>query len=471
MKKQWCIYLAVLTLLIGSMACSFSEREVPVDKTGFVIPASEEPTGSPTRGGVEVASLDLSKVWAPSNLHSYRAEYLMEAWFGDESEESSLTTTMTIEVTADPSAQHVTIIQEGKMFPEEMPTMETEMYIISGIAYMKSNLFKEWIAFEGDLADLMSDTLLNPQDYVVLPEKAERNLTPENINGISSWHYTFDEDDIENPIVEYEEVSTEAWIAVEGGFIVKLESYGKGADLSEDLDENLYADLVENSSTRTAYEMKDINLDFTIVLPPEAAEAEISDIFSRFDSEWTREDVTFPDEAEIEYSSEDSISLQIPWTVQQTKDFMLPQMQVDGWVLQMEHLNSQDYYLGDFKKGDDFLTLSIEKDILDTDRTSIYVETKKIVPWSRADVPLPQDALIEQSFEGEIQVLTFLTVQEATDFMMAQVDTNGWGLDTELLRDESSYIGTFTKDAETLSLIIKPAFDEQSRTRIQITIE
>jgi len=110
-------------------------------------------------------------------------------------------------------------------------------------------------------------------------------------------------------------------------------------------------------------------------------------------------------------------------------------------------------------------------DILDTDRTSIYVETEKIVPWSRTDLPLPQNALIEQSFEGEIQLLTFLTVQEATDLMIAQVDTNSWMLDTELLRDESGYIGTFTKGTETLSLIIKPTFDEQSRTRIQITIE
>jgi hypothetical protein len=471
MRKQWCIYLAVLSLLVGSMACRFSEREIPIENTNIPTSNPEDRSSASSSGGVEVASLDLSKVWTPSNLQSYRAEYHMEAWFDDETEENRLTTTMIIEVTADPPAQHVTILHEGEMFPEEIPTMETEMYIIGGIAYMKSNLFDEWMALEGELADLMSDTLLNPQDYVVLPEKAERNVTPETINGISSWHYTFDEDDIENPSVEFEEVSTEIWIAVEGGFIVKLESNAEGADLSEDLDENLFTGMLENSRIHTTYEMKDLNVDFTIILPPEAAEAEISDIFSDLDTEWTRDDVPFPEEAEIEYSFEDSISLQIPWTVQQTKDLMLPQMQTNGWVLEMEYLNSEDYYMGDYIKDKDYLTLSIEKDIADPDTTNIHAMIKEIVDWAREDVPLPQDALFLQSFEGEVQLLTFLSLEDATEAMTTQLEGNSWTSETESFIADYRFIGSFVKGNDILSLIIDPGYDEQGRTRIWITIE
>jgi hypothetical protein len=471
MRKQWCVYLVVFSVLVGSMACRFSEREVPIDDTNIPTSSPEDSSDASSLGGVEVASLDLSKVWAPSNLQSYRAERKMEIRFDDDSEESNFTMTSTTEVTADPPAQHVTILYEGEMLPDEMPAMETEMYIIGGIAYMKSNLSEKWTAFEGDLPDLMSDTLLNPQDYVVLPEKAERDVTPVTINGISTWHYTYDEDDIENPIVEYEEVRTEAWIAVEGGFIVKLESSAKGAHLSEDLDENPFAGLIENKCIHTTYEMKDINAEFTIVLPPEAAEAEMSDFFSDLDTEWTREDVPFPEEAEIEYSFEDSISLQIPWTVQQAKDLMLPQMQNHGWVLEMEYLNSEDYYMGDYIKDKDYLTLSIEKDIADPDRTNIHAMVKEIVPWAREDVPLPQDALIQQSFEGEVQLLTFLSLEDATEIMISQLETNGWTSETESLIEDYRFIGTFVKGNDDLSLIIDPGYDEQGRTRIWITIE
>jgi len=471
MRKHWCIYFVVLSFLFGSMACRFTEREIPVEEIAIVTSTPESHPGDSSSIGVEVASLDLSKVWAPSNLQSYRAEYQMEVWLGDDSEESDLSTTMTIEVTYNPPAQHITIIHEGEMLSEELPVVDTEMYIFGGIAYLKSSLLEEWTAFEGEMADLMSDTLLNPQDYVVLPEKAERNALPEIINGISSWHYTFDENDIENPMIEYEEVSTEAWIAVEGGFIVKLESFVKGAKFSEDLDGNSFAGLFENSRIHTTYEMKDINVDFTIILPPEAAEAEISDLFSEIGTEWTREDVPFPAEAEIEYSFEDSISLQTPNTVQQTKDFMLPQLQANGWVPEMEYMNSDEHYMGDYIKDKDYLTLLIDKDILNPDSTKIQVIVKKIVDWSRADVPLPQDALIEQSFEGEVRLLTFLSVKDATDYMIAQLEANGWTSEMEALKIEDKFIGTFSKETEGLSLIIDPTFDEQSRTRIWITLE
>jgi len=184
MKRQWFILVAALSLVVGSMACGFLEREVAIEDTGLTITDfSDAPDGS-SGGGVEIASIDLSRVWEPSTLSSYRAEYQMEVWLDRESENGSVSTTMTLEVTTDPPAQHIISIYEAEMFPEDMPTMETETYVLGGVAYTKSSLFGEWMAFDGDLADLMSDTLLNPQDYVILPEKAQRKATPEAVNGI-----------------------------------------------------------------------------------------------------------------------------------------------------------------------------------------------------------------------------------------------------------------------------------------------
>jgi len=349
--------------------------------------------------------------------------------------------------------------------------MDTEIYILDGVIYSKSSIFEQWKAFDGELAELFGDVLLNPQNYVLLPEKAQRKTTPETVNGISTWHYTYDETAFQNTPVKYERISAEIWIAVEGGFIVKSESYAEGGDLSEDLDDNFFAGMLENSRVRSSYNMTDINSAINITLPEEAAAAEVSDIFSDFDSEWTREDVPFPENSEVDYSFADTIALQTPSSVQEVKDFMLPQMLAYEWSLEMDYLNSDEHVLGDYIKGDDFLSLSIDTDLFDETQTRIQVVVKRGVPWTREDVTFPPDALIERSFEGEVYILTYLVVQEAADFVVSGLESNGWTLDTVLVSDETGYIGIFTKGFDTLSLMIDPAFDEQGRTRIEIILE
>ena len=99
------------------------------------------------------------------------------------------------------------------------------------------------------------------------------------------------------------------------------------------------------------------------------------------------------------------------------------------------------------------------------------MEVKKSVPWTRQDILFPPDALVERSFEDEVYVLTYFPVQEASNFLISGLETNGWTLDTTLLEEETGYIGIFKKGLEVISLMIEPAFDEQGRTRIEIILE
>jgi hypothetical protein len=115
--------------------------------------------------------------------------------------------------------------------------------------------------------------------------------------------------------------------------------------------------------------------------------------------------------------------------------------------------------------------LSIEKDIADPDMTNIHAMIKEIVDWAREDVPLPQDALFLQSFEGEVQLLTFLSLEDATEAMTTQLEGNSWTSETESFIADYRFIGSFVKGNDILSLIIDPGYDEQGRTRIWITIE
>jgi hypothetical protein len=472
MKRQLYLTIAALSLLLGIMACRFQGREVPIEDAKLNTIDLGNPS-EPSGGSVEIASIDSSRVWETSTLQSYRSEYEMEIWFEGDTEENTMSLTMTVESSSDPPSQHILSIHESNLFPEEMPRMETEMYIMDGIVYSKSSLLEQWTAFDGEWADMFSDVLLNPQDYVLLPEKAQRKTTPETVHGVSTWHYTFDETAFEDGLVKYERVSTDIWIAVEGGFIVKTESYAEGGDLSQDMEESLFAGMLENSRVRSTYNMTDINSNITINLPEEAAAAEVTDLFDGFDfdSEWTREDVPFPEGAEVDYSTSNTITLLTPASVQEVTDFMLPELLANGWSLEMEYLSSAEYYLGDYRKGDDFLSLSIDTDLFDETKTRIHVEVKESVPWTHQDIKFPQDAYIERCFEGEAHVLTYLAVQEATDFMVSNLETNNWLMETVIQRDESGFSGLYTKGLETISLRIFPAFDEQGRTRIEIIIE
>jgi hypothetical protein len=468
MRRTWIVSIVVFSLVFAGMACSLLEREVPLEDTGFPFVDGGDRSSDVGQESIEVASIDLARVWKPNGLNSYRSDFLMESRFNADSDTYDLILQSHFDVTQEPNAQYISSTYQSETFSPETSSFVTEIYIMDGIAYFKSSIFgDEWSASKGDFVDALTEVLVNPHEYVFIPEKAQRKPNPEMINGISCWHYFYDETAFDDQNLHYREMNTDLWIAVEGGYIVRSETEAYGGVEREDLSFTL----PENAATRTTFNMTDINADFQILLPPEAAEAEISDLFSDFDSEWIRDDVPFPEEAEIEYSSEDSIFLQIPWTVQQTKDFMLTQMQDSGWVLEMDYLNSEDYYMGDYIKGKDYLTLSIEKDILHPDLTSIHVLVKEFVDWSREDVPLPQDALIEQSFEGEVTLLTFLSLEDATETMTSQLKVNGWTPETGSPIADYQFIGTFIKEAETLSLIVYSTVDEQGRTRIWITIE
>jgi hypothetical protein len=468
MKRTWVVGIGVFSLVFAGMACNVLGREVPLEDTTIPVVQNEGKSGDTTRESIEIASIDLTRVWKSIGLNSYRSDFLMESRFNADSDSYDLVVQSHFDVTKEPNAQYISSTHQNKIYSPEGSSFDSEIYIIDGIAYFRSNILgDEWSASKGDLVDALSEVLVSPQDYVFIPEKAQRKPNPEMINGISCWHYFYDETAFEDQNLHYRKMNTDLWIAVEGGYIVRSETEAYGGIERE----NLSFNLPENAISHTTFNMTDFNADFTILLPPEAAEAEVSDLFSDLDSEWTRDDVPFPEETEIEYSFEDSISLQTSWTVQRTKDFMLSQMQANGWVLEMEHLNSEDCYMGDYSKDKDFLTLSIDKDFINPDMVSIHVTVVEIVPWAREDVPLPQDALIEQSFEGEVTLLTFLSLEDATETMTTQLEANGWTPEIGSSIADSEFIGTFIKGTETLSLFIISNIDEQSRTRIWITIE
>ena len=123
------------------------------------------------------------------------------------------------------------------------------------------------------------------------------------------------------------------------------------------------------------FNMRDVNEDFTIELPEEAASATdfgFDDSMSG-GGEWTREDAPLPPDAEVDFAMEGMVSAYTNFAFTDAKDFMITQLEANGWVIQGEPWESEDSFWGDFEKEGETLSLMIDPAMDDTDRISIMI--------------------------------------------------------------------------------------------------
>jgi hypothetical protein len=73
--------------------------------------------------------------------------------------------------------------------------------------------------------------------------------------------------------------------------------------------------------------------------------------------------------------------------------------------------------------------------------------------------------------DGTVFFFTNLTVQEAGDFMTEQLDLNGWASVGEPFSSQDSFIGDFSKDDESLTLMINPNADSDWLTSGYLAIQ
>jgi hypothetical protein len=357
-----------LSLILASLACNWPEQPEAPPPT-----PTAAPTEAPSTPEAELVSIDPARAWETGALDSYRAEFTLAAHSEDDPENPSLRTHLWLEVTRSPSTQHYILETEIEGLTDEIASLTTETYLVEGVLYSRNSVSEEWNAIKGDLVSLTEEIFLNPQDFVFLPATAHREPSPEQVNGVEAWHYSFDEGDFQDSPAQWDVVQTEAWISVEGGYVVKLEatmqsSTGASLELPE-------AAPVQTGYTRmiVSYDMTDINAPFSITLPEEAAQAEVHDLSEGFLGSWSRADVPLPEGAEIAFSFEDSIQALTDLPVQEAIDWMKANLADQGWSLEVEEKPFEDLYTATFEKGGERLSLQIS---LQEDRTSLFLSVE-----------------------------------------------------------------------------------------------
>ncbi len=374
MKRILFLLVAIFALVLSTLACSLfggDDNGTDSGSTEATQVVIEQPAATATPE-FEEGTIDLDSIWNTMDIRSYRGDFIMSFDGTSGGEEVNGSVTMSIEFISDPPTQHMTMSLEGYDIDPELAGFDSfEFYIVEDMAYMYLGAEAGWMAFPNDPEDSISNEFMSYQDFVDLPEKAKRKLLPENVNGVMAWHYVIDEEDLVEEIGTYDEISADAWIAVDGGYLVKMDITMSGSFTSEELGDQP----IDEGTMHIVFNMYDVNDDFTIELPPEAAAAEPFTFDEDFMSggEWTREDVPLPEDAEIDFAMEGMVSAYTNLSYEEALEFMLAQLEANGWVVDGEPWETEDSYWADFVKGGETLSLMIDPAYDDTDRFTIMI--------------------------------------------------------------------------------------------------
>jgi hypothetical protein len=264
--------LAVLTLGCG-VCGALSDSPLPsgsesADGTEVVVPAdTEEDAGeaepvSPAEEGEEGDGEEADEADLPSVsmeldvLDSYVAYFKMTMKESENASEESLYE-MRVEFVRDPLAESVTVWGDD-------PSEGMQSIRIGDMQYLSFGE-GECIATSASDEDEIAGEMLDPEEVIGGISSAKRVRPDETINGIRCRHYTFDESAFVTQ--QFARASGEAWIAVDGDYVVKYVAQVEGEN----------PETGEDGYMLVEYEISDINEPLVIEPPADCAALDEAD--------------------------------------------------------------------------------------------------------------------------------------------------------------------------------------------------
>ncbi|MDT8304866.1 MAG: hypothetical protein RRC07_02925 [Anaerolineae bacterium] len=271
---RW-LFVLFLFLSLPALACGLisGDDEEPTEVSPAVVeetagdgetaPAEEEAPATPVQPvSAAPAFSDLRTAAANlENFDSYRLDMTLAFEGSSEGEAQSGTMHFQSAIVAEPRASQVIVTFEGDI-SEEMEGAESITF--TEIGDLSYTVFPGFGCItgstdEGDTAgefDNLADTgelfgEIRDADYV----------GEETIRGVPTFHYRFDESDVEQDS-DMEEMDGHIYIAQDGGYVVRMLVDGRGA-----LD--LFGEETEASTIHLQYDITDVNTPIAIAPPEE----------------------------------------------------------------------------------------------------------------------------------------------------------------------------------------------------------
>ncbi|HOU15565.1 MAG TPA: hypothetical protein PKZ84_20880 [Anaerolineae bacterium] len=349
MKRQWIVWIAVVVLMVVSLGCSLfgakatkEPGEVAQPTATSQAPASEKETEAQTpqaeseketpESADESFAIDAD---ALEGLDSYRMQMTWSFTADDgKVEEFSIEE----EATRDPVAQRYTMTSADQSI--EFIRVGDTQWMRLGEDWMQTSVSAdEEIGQFGQFAQ--PDQIFSTTD-----KDAYKYLGKETINGIKTRHYQLKENMWNTTwsltAKEVEEGSLELWVADENDLpkiAVRFEAKVKGT-FEDDRKGELFL----------TWEIFDVNADITIEPPADAEGMGLPEGLE-----------LCPDSSDLTVMGKMTI-FTCAGTVEDTAAFYTEALKNAGWEVDGEVTSLEGMMMGNWKKGDETLSLTITKD-------------------------------------------------------------------------------------------------------------
>jgi hypothetical protein len=323
----------------------------------------EEVVEEPDTGGAVEEELDLDmSLSGLENLNSYRSMMYVE-WEGTEGGEPS-SGYLHIEYASvrEPPAYEMHMTGEGFDAGGDMGLGTVSFVQVGETAYFYDGESGNWSQVPAGTFDFEEGFFFTPQDFMsgFSTSTGKRSLVPQSVNGVMCHKYTFSEKDLVSMSPDEGQITRadgEAYVAVDGGYIVKLSveiEMVAGSDEVATFDEG---------TIWMVFELSDINQPITIEAPEGVS-----------DQPAGREDIPLmPDATEVS-SSADFVTYATSSSLSDVTSFYESEMPANGWEASEESIKMEDMTWMDFTKNGE--TASIMVSIMvsgDESSTSVVI--------------------------------------------------------------------------------------------------
>jgi hypothetical protein len=301
----------------------------------------EEPAAEQDlEGETEEVPLDLDMSMSGlEDLNSYRSDMYVK-WEGTEGGEP-VTGSLSVKsaFVREPPAYEMHIEGQGFEGDTDQGLGKVSFITIGDSTWFYEGETDTWMQMPSGDSGFDEGFFFAPQDFFSEFDTStgKRSLVPQKVNGVQCYKYTFTEKDLQVEDPEEGEIvraQGEAFVAVDGGYMVKLDME---VEMTSKADDEFAA--FEKGTIEMEFEVYDINQPI-VIEPPAEAEEQAKE----------REDIPMLPDAEIQFSSPDFITYETASSVKDATEFYEKEMVKQGWESSGDSFVMEDMAMLNFEK-------------------------------------------------------------------------------------------------------------------------
>jgi cytoskeletal protein RodZ len=388
-KQLRMVLLVLLILAVATLACSVGSKaptsqseqlatQAPEAPATEAQPQEAEATETPTAEAVETpeaevteappesteevqeeADLDLNtSISGLESLNSYRASFRFD-WNGIK-DDQPVTGYMAMRsaFVREPPAQELYFEGQGFEGDADQGLGQVSFVQVGDTAWFYESESDSWMQVPAGSLDFAEGLFFQPEDLLkdFDVSKGRRSLVPEQVNGVQSYKYTFDENDFDlNDPSTGEQVTRaqgEVYVAVDGGYVVRLVV---DADFNYENPDELF----EEGNVKMTFDISDVNQPITIE-PPAEAEAQAGG----------RDDIPMLPNATVDFASAELISYKTASSAEEAAGFYQEEMTKNGWTAEEDTMTFEGGAFLNYTKGSETASIIISSE---EDGTSVLI--------------------------------------------------------------------------------------------------